>query len=76
MDLKMQFEKMCLALKKIEIKCIYLNTLNFRAPLIFAHKKCAKIKGARKRPFFAHSAARKLKGARNRNQPEHLKTSI
>ena len=39
-------------------------------PLIFAQEKCAKIKGARKRPIFAHSAAR------NRNQPEHLETSI
>ena len=54
----------------------YLNTLNFRAPLIFAQEKCAEIKGARKWPIFAHSTARKLNGARNRNQSEHLETSI
>ena len=62
--------------ENIKNKFEYLNTFNFRAPFIFAQEKCAKIKGARKRPIFAHSAARKLKGARNRNRSEHLETSI
>ena len=48
-------------------KIRYLNPFNFRAPLIFAQERCAKIKGTRKRLIFAHSAAQKLKGARNRN---------
>ena len=43
----------------------YFNSLNFRAPFIFAHLVCTKIKGARKRPIFAHFDARKLMGARN-----------
>ena len=43
----------------------YLKFLNFRAPFIFAHVVCAKIKGTRKRPIFAHFDARKLMGARN-----------
>ena len=57
-------------------KVEYLNTFNFRAPLIFAQERCAKIKGARKRPIFAHLAAQKLKGARNRNQSQHVETSF
>ena len=43
----------------------YLNSLNFRAPFIFVHLVCAKLKGARKRLIFAHFDARKLMGARN-----------
>ena len=51
----------------------YLNPINFRAPLIFAQRRCAKIKGARNRPIFAHSAARKLKGARiSENRQNHF----
>ena len=50
-----------------------LNPINFRAPLIFAQRRCAKIKGARNRPIFAHSAARKLKGARiSENRQNHF----
>ena len=38
----------------------YLNPNFFRAPLIFAQQRRAKINGARKRPIFAQLGARKL----------------
>ena len=44
---------------------VYLNSLNFLAPFIFAHLVCAKIKGERSRTIFAHFDARKLMSARN-----------
>ena len=38
----------------------YLNPIFFRAPLIFAYQRRAKINGALKRPIFAQFGARKL----------------
>ena len=38
----------------------YLNPIFFRAPLIFAQQRRAKINGERKRPIFAQLGARKL----------------
>ena len=60
--------------KYASIAAKHVFTLNTTLiPLIFAQRRCAKIKGARNRPIFAHSAARKLKGARiSENRQNHF----
>ena len=43
-----------------DLKIRYLTPINFRAPLVFAHSRCAKIKGGNS----AHKPRAKIKGAR------------
>jgi len=57
-------EALTQSFKRVKIQ-LYLNTLNFRVPFIFAQRICAKIKGCVKKPIFAHLDARKFKGTRN-----------
>ena len=39
---------------------IYINPINFFAPLIFEQHECLKINSMQNRPFFAHLSAQKL----------------